>query len=286
MISLVSFSTTIHDIGYPDTELRQIRLEHSAYRHMGINRHNHWTRGRLKATDFYRQHQDVLDLKPGAGYYLWKPYIILDALQQAHEGDWVLYCDNSLFFIKDAAILVELAERNHGFGFFCYAANYTVRHIMQPVTRNKLQVSDAALNKRATWSGLILLQRNPDTIQFVQEWFWLCQDPELLVNQKEPCPPGINHKQDMPLLSYLRVLKGIEGFRIPHQYGDKNKLKAYRREDDFLMDKDYEDEVFENSPYDTLCTWDKNGEGCRRPFYHFIDPHRILSFVRRKAGSL
>jgi hypothetical protein len=57
----------------------------------GIDTILSWTRDKLKATDFYEQNRQILDRPRGGGYWLWKPYIILDALQKSDPGDVILY---------------------------------------------------------------------------------------------------------------------------------------------------------------------------------------------------
>ena len=79
-VHLVSFATTYKDIGFQDTELRQQRLIESAKQY-GIHSFFSWTRQMLLKTDFYQQNKFILDHKIGAGYWLWKPFIILDTLE-------------------------------------------------------------------------------------------------------------------------------------------------------------------------------------------------------------
>jgi hypothetical protein len=33
------------------------------------------------ATEFYQEHKQILDRNKGGGYWLWKPFIILEALR-------------------------------------------------------------------------------------------------------------------------------------------------------------------------------------------------------------
>lgn len=47
----------------------------------------------LKQTDFYKQNKFILDKPRGCGYWLWKPYIILDCLQSIPENDCCVYLD-------------------------------------------------------------------------------------------------------------------------------------------------------------------------------------------------
>ena len=51
---------------------------------------------------FYVMNKFVLDLPRGAGYWLWKPYIIKDALASVEDGDYVFYVDSGAFYINYA----------------------------------------------------------------------------------------------------------------------------------------------------------------------------------------
>lgn len=53
----------------------------------GIDRVDLWNSERLSETDFYRQHSLLLDQQRGAGYCVWKAYIIL----RAADNEFVVY---------------------------------------------------------------------------------------------------------------------------------------------------------------------------------------------------
>ena len=52
-----------------------------------------YTREWLEQTEFYQQQKHILDQPRGNGYWLWKPYIIYDAICQANPGDIIFYLD-------------------------------------------------------------------------------------------------------------------------------------------------------------------------------------------------
>ena len=55
--------------------------------------------------DFYTRNKFILDQKRGAGYWLWKPYIIKDAFSTVNDGDYVFYVDSGAFFIDYTPLL-------------------------------------------------------------------------------------------------------------------------------------------------------------------------------------
>lgn len=67
-----------------DAVLRRSQLEMIASASAGGIEHIFaWTRKGLLATEFYQEHKQILDRDKGAGYWLWKPFIILEALRRS-----------------------------------------------------------------------------------------------------------------------------------------------------------------------------------------------------------
>lgn len=63
--------------------------------------------------DFYAKNKFILDRPRGAGYWLWKPLIIKDALSSVDFGDYVLYADSSAFYVHDMHALIDAMEKAH-----------------------------------------------------------------------------------------------------------------------------------------------------------------------------
>ena len=49
--------------------------------------------GSASIPEFIEAHPDLFKYKFGAGMHSWKPYIILKALDNIKDGDWLFYCD-------------------------------------------------------------------------------------------------------------------------------------------------------------------------------------------------
>jgi hypothetical protein len=56
---------------------------------------------------FYQANRHILDQEKGNGYWLWKPYFILRALDKVEAGDFVFYCDSGSYFIDSIDSIVE-----------------------------------------------------------------------------------------------------------------------------------------------------------------------------------
>ena len=49
--------------------------------------------------------------KKGAGYWLWKPYIINKTLGMVNDGDYILYSDSGSAFVNSIKHLVREMDR-------------------------------------------------------------------------------------------------------------------------------------------------------------------------------
>ena len=90
-----------------------LRLEETA-RGVGLRDLRLWRRDDLVKTPFYATHRVTLDQPRGGGFWLWKPYYILRALEEARSGDAVIYADAGISFDEDPFPLVELCRREGG----------------------------------------------------------------------------------------------------------------------------------------------------------------------------
>lgn len=61
--------------------------------------------------DFVERNKKILQRKRGAGYWLWKPYIIFRELYLASDGDIIVYSDASVNFIANISYLTRLTEK-------------------------------------------------------------------------------------------------------------------------------------------------------------------------------
>src|SRR5215213_3713498 len=66
----------------------------------------------LNCSAYYQQNRGILDERCGAGYWAWKPYFVLQALERIEENDILFYCDAGSKFISSPAPLVQLCRTN------------------------------------------------------------------------------------------------------------------------------------------------------------------------------
>jgi len=60
--------------------------------------------------DFVKNHQQHFQYKRGAGYWVWKPQILVNALSKVNYGDIVMYSDSGCHFIHSMNPVFEILE--------------------------------------------------------------------------------------------------------------------------------------------------------------------------------
>src|SRR5258708_2034050 len=66
----------------------------------------------LWKSDFYKKNKSLLDEVCGAGYWAWKPYFILEAMNALDDGDILYYCDAGSRFISSPEPLSRICADN------------------------------------------------------------------------------------------------------------------------------------------------------------------------------
>ncbi len=231
-IYLASFST-------PDFSKSHAILDKSA-RQQGIKNIFHYTfDGDIKSTPFHEKNRAIFDIKRGMGYWLWKPYLILESLKKMSENDILVYADSGLEIIKPVNLLIQMCEKQHDIVFF-QAHNYknssaTRRDAFILMDCDTPQYHDAEMVQ----ASFILFKKTEKTLQFVNEWLEFCQNSQIIgesynVMGKENLPDFFAHRHDQSILSILRIKYNMPIFRNPSQQGN-----------DYIS-------AFPNSPYPQL----------------------------------
>lgn len=172
-------------------------------------------------TDFIQKNKSILSEARGAGYWLWKPYLINKVLEYLPKESYLFYLDSGAFFIKPVDSLINLMAdqlEEHGVVLFetskwcpngppwekCIEKNWTkgdVFHLLD--VRDEISVTHTPQVNGAT----ILLKTNDKSKNFVSEWLEiskrreaLTDDPNIYLDNFEGFE---EHRHDQSILSCL-----------------------------------------------------------------------------------
>ena len=194
---------------------------------------------------FYNTNKHILEISRGNGLWLWKPYFIKRVMDNANEGDVIFYCDSGSFFIKKFDRILES---------FCDDESIWVSDIpLLEVAFTKpecIKLMDCD-NEEVKLSNQIqatffMARKNCESVDFVNEWLYLCTDFELISpagNLKvngETHYEFVVHREDQSILSLLCKKRGVKPHLDPTQRGEHQE--SYRSNYyDFVPTKHSED---------------------------------------------
>lgn len=143
----------------------------------------------------------ILNEKFGAGYWLWKPYLILKTLEKMTEGDVLLYGDSGMLIRQPINNLIESALKDKDIVLFDYfESEYGTAS--RSATGDVFAAADCQTEEcyksPHVWAGMVLLRNSPKSRAFIKSWLSLCENPTLLMaggTGKVPNQNNFSHHQ-------------------------------------------------------------------------------------------
>jgi len=200
----------------------------------------------LKTTDFWKKNAFILSRPRGAGYWIWKPYLILETFNNLTNGDVVLYSDAGLSVIGNLDHLYEVAQNdpNGGKVLFKLPAVGVPHHLAKTWTKRDTFVlmscdEEKYWNANMSNGAVSLWKKTEENIEFLKEWQRYLRDPRIVTDDPNMAGrPNFmefkDHRHDQSVLSLLAIKYNFKMYRDPTQFGNEEK------------------EVFGNSPYPQL----------------------------------
>ena len=172
-------------------------LMHSAI-NKGIDHFINYRRNLLDL-DFLKEHASILNEKMGAGYWLWKPWIILKTLKHAPPNAVVIYTDSGYCICGELDQVFELAKRHDVIMAKAGPNDGPVTDVVKAeiLTKNGIDPAKAKHLKQLV-SNFIVVKNTPAGVEFIQKWFDLCTNKEFLTGENNG--PG-HHLHDLALLN-------------------------------------------------------------------------------------
>ena len=156
-------------------------------------------------SSFCIKNSDTLSYTRGAGYWIWKPYLLLKVANQTKPGTIVFYSDTGVLPRKDAEYFTNLIKDDK---IHVWAQDGA--RIIQWVDSRVLSALKfpTELNSNPMIMGGILLSKNSTNLRnFAKVWLELCEQPHLLrpdtLSGYEKPSETIWHRYDQSILSVI-----------------------------------------------------------------------------------
>lgn len=179
----------------------------------------------LYETVFYEENRHILDQPRGAGYWLWKPYFILESLNVLNDGDEVIYCDAGVELIAPLDILFETVLQKNDVGLFS-SKGYLNRVWTKRDAFVFLDADFSTFWDLEQVAGTIILLRNSSfSRRFIANWLDVSKNGHILMDDssilgRPELPEFVAHRHDQSILTILARKYEIAPHRHPSQFGN------------------------------------------------------------------
>lgn len=153
--------------------------------------------------EFYQKNKAILDQRRGAGYWLWKPYFILETLKMMHENDILIYLDSGVSVKNSVQPLVDLFNSDD-VNIVLFENNHTNLCHVKKDAFDIVGADESCRNKKQMEGGFIALKKNKESIAFMEQWLHYCCIEQAITDtpsKAKEFDEYRGHRHDQALLS-------------------------------------------------------------------------------------
>lgn len=158
--------------------------------------------------DFASRNAATLSSARGAGYWLWKPYVVAKMLAELDDGDVLFYADAAVHFVNPIAPLVAQLDKHHldllilGEGFV--EAQYTKRDAFVLMGADEGRF----VQTPQRFASCFMVRKSAWSDDFITRYLDYAEDDRILTDIPNECdlsdyPGFVAHRHDQSIFSLL-----------------------------------------------------------------------------------
>ena len=161
--------------------------------------------------------EEILNAKRGAGYWLFKPYCIMEKMGLCEDGDTLIYCDAGCEFVENVGKVINCMDEDimfftNGFPHVEWCKGDVIQQILHNEYYGSYDYSRYKDCKQVQ-ASLIIFKVNEKTRNFVKEWLLWCQMPGFIddsPSKLQNYPTFAEHRHDQAILTCLQIKYGYK----------------------------------------------------------------------------
>lgn len=188
----------------------------------GFNKFRFYSPDDLES-DFYQKHQFHFAHKRGYGYFVWKFYLILKALREINENDFLFYLDAGAIFLKSPNSLISTMRDYDldyaGFGLPLLEVNWNKKELFNHM---KLDFKKYCMRNQLLANALPMF-KTKKTINFFENCYELASNYNLINDNFDrdiQNPNFIDHRHDQAIFSLSYHKEKLKILKDPSQFGE------------------------------------------------------------------
>lgn len=209
-----------HFITYSDKNFERQRINIINYANNTFDYTEGFTREQLVTTSFYNENKKLLDNNKGAGFWVWKPYIILEKLNSINENDIVFYLDCADVFANElSGVLKKYFTDNDTDHILTYGGQNKQKWYTKKDAFYLMDCDNKKYHEHLQLEAGILCFKNTEKIRkIVEEWLFYCTNENIISDIENIHGNNydgfIKHQSDQSVLTNLAIKYNLNINRI------------------------------------------------------------------------
>lgn len=171
---------------------------------------------------FFDRFEDILTQERGAGYWIWKPYLIKKALRVINDNDFLVYLDAGCTINADAEkrfieYIDMLASSEFSAISFKFLDSWRPERnwtFAETFNYFNLDLSSSAANTGQIVATAIVLQKTEHSVFLIDQWMKVLHENKFLFTDEYQSSPAniaqslIENRHDQSIFSIIRKIHG------------------------------------------------------------------------------
>lgn len=201
----------------------------STYKNGNILTHTKWNEDKIYSTKFYEQNKNIfIKYKTiGFGLFIWKPFIILEKINEIEWGEYIYYQDSSKYDFmgiqNDIQPVCEYMESNDIELLPGFMIDKTNKSLIKPECLEYMSCinNEDFLNKFHYQTSPMIFKKTPKTLKFIEEWLKYCMIPKCIIKNVS------YHQCDQAILNILLYKYNWNGILFIEDKTESKKYSIY-----------------------------------------------------------
>jgi hypothetical protein len=175
---------------------------------------------------FFKKHERHFNFTRGAGYWIWKPYIIIDAMSRMSIDDILMYSDSGCRFIHDIKPVIDVMETMPGkvlsFSLAQVEKDWNKRDCFKKLNCDEPKYTDS----KQIMSTFFMCKKTELAEHVVAKWYEEVSDFHMVADESVspssfPNYPSFKeHRHDQSILSLVCKTNGVGSLEDITEWGN------------------------------------------------------------------
>ena len=186
-------------------EERRQKLVQRCFELGAVDKSIEWDRETIEKTEFFKINLQIFKAEIGAGYWIWKPYIILNALQKLEDNEILIYMDSGDMITANFRKFLNRKLRHEDMllleGSFRHG-DWTHKECFIGMECDTPEYHDAIQLE----AGVCVFKKSKRSLRVLAEWLEAVQWQPILIDSLGAQRDGFKeHRHDQSILTNIKI---------------------------------------------------------------------------------